>query len=327
MNKTWLFLPIFFGCITTNSLAQIYNEICNFPFDKGKAIITAYNGENLDTVFNAENLKFGDTVHCNYDPKGELYIVFVFTFNSKIGELITLVSSLENNSINHYRFSTKGSILLTNSSSEYNRRFFAGMMSIDSVLAVDFNEAIHWIEGYKNQEVYFYCMNLLMPLFHESHFKNIDTAFKYALQGKSTYWKKTLVESYFKFNKLSSEIFHYDEMVILNSQDTEFDLNSLLDSTKENVIYIWASWCMPCVKKLKSLYYEMDSINRSTNLILVSIDKDKEVWVKAIKKIKYPYQHYFAKNSDAFTKNLFITTIPQSFKVSYLDKKINRVEF
>lgn len=313
--------------MTTRISAQIHNEIYNFPFKKGKAIIKAYNGENVDTAFRVENLTLGDTIRFSYDPNGQRQTMFLFIFNSDIGELSMLLATLQNKSINKYQFSTEGSMLMTYSSSEFNLEMFESLKSLDSILSVDFNSGIHLIESYKNQEIYFYFMTMLMPLMDESNFKSIDTAFNYALQGKATYWKKQLVESYYKFKKLTPEIFQSDNMMVLNSENSTVLITSLLDSTRDNIIYVWASWCVPCLKKLKSLSAQMDSINQSTNLILISIDKDKNAWKKATMNLKYPYQHYLVKNNDEFTKNLFINSVPQSFRVRYFDMTFERVEF
>ncbi len=93
--------------------------------------------------------------------------------------------------------------------------------------------------------------------------------------------------------------------ILKNARDTTLKVNrstrflnefgeekSVLESGKLNMVVLWASWCGPCRKEipqLKSLYYAQLA-NKKFNMVSVSIDAERGMWVKALKKENMPWR-------------------------------------
>ncbi len=320
---------IFVGCIVFSSNAQIKNSLANFPFSSGSVKIVSYENVNPDTLFVFNDLKRGDTVSFTIDTKGSKHICVSFIAQSAIGEYNMSVNMIENASENQWFFLFNKRIqLLLKTNNAYNQKFQENVQAIDTLFASNIAEAINRIEQYKGEGMYFYFYMSVMPVLDEKYFNYIDTAYLFAIKGKPTYWKNTFTESYLDWKNLNAQIFNQENMHVLDRKLNKQNLLQQIDSSKRNVVYFWASWCAPCIAKLKSITSSrLDSINQNTNFILVSIDEDSIKWKKAVDKFSLNFNHFLAKDADLLTKRLLIFTIPQSIEINSQSLEIKRIDF
>jgi peroxiredoxin len=113
-------------------------------------------------------------------------------------------------------------------------------------------------------------------------------------------------------------------------EDTSSNKHSLEEFTgKGNYIFIdfWASWCGPCRHQnpsLRRIY--SDFKNKNLTMIGISLDKDKESWVKAIQKDNLQWLQLsdlqFQNNKAA--KAFYINSIPSNFLLDPAGKIIAR---
>ncbi|MEO7445812.1 MAG: TlpA disulfide reductase family protein [Ferruginibacter sp.] len=85
------------------------------------------------------------------------------------------------------------------------------------------------------------------------------------------------------------------------------------------LIDAWSSWCTPCrgqVPELLKIYKKY--YNKGFEILGVSMDQNKEAWLKAVEKDKQPWPQFcelvsFQQNS--FARKFFITGIPSNFLI------------
>lgn len=86
--------------------------------------------------------------------------------------------------------------------------------------------------------------------------------------------------------KISLEIGSKLKDIELITEDREKAMISDYNkNSKYLYIDIWASWCVPCIQEfpiLKSIYEKYK--DKGLNVLLISVDKDFELWINAIKK-------------------------------------------
>jgi thiol-disulfide isomerase/thioredoxin len=107
------------------------------------------------------------------------------------------------------------------------------------------------------------------------------------------------------------------------------DLSIMTEVAKNKITIIdfWASWCGPCIQEMPSMLslYESNK-DRGLGIVGVSLDRDKDAWVGAIKKLKLPWPQMsdlkFWDNEVAKTFN--INSIPHTIVVDQKGKILRR---
>lgn len=104
--------------------------------------------------------------------------------------------------------------------------------------------------------------------------------------------------------------------------DDKGQQHPLIDSTrKTNMVVFWASWCSPCrmeIPNLKELFKGIDPA--SFRLISISVDKDKDAWLKAVKEEQMPWPQLWAEGDNVkdIKADFGFTGIPQIY---FIDNK------
>lgn len=324
--KHRLLIFLFIHCTVFSAFSQVKNTLTNFPFEKGSVKVITYGSIIPDTLV-FKNLKEKDSIHFEVEPKGnEQYVFFAIVASSSIGEYSSSFYSVQNKSDNHFRFK-KGSAQLLKTNSDYNIHYYEFVRKMDSLFSIDMSKAIHSFETYKGQDVYFYFNLVTMLGMKEPLFSHLDSIYQLAASSKPSYWKNLFMESYLTLKNINAGIFNNTDMQLLDRTSNPQNLLDHLDSTKQNTVYVWASWCAPCIEKLRNITPKMDSINKHTNLILVSIDEDNAKWQKACERFNFTPKHFLTKNNGAFTKKLLINTVPHSININSKTLKIKRSDF
>lgn len=93
------------------------------------------------------------------------------------------------------------------------------------------------------------------------------------------------------------------------SNDREGKSQAILEkSSALNMVILWASWCGPCrmeIPELKKIHQEF-SQNRNFSMVSVSLDDDKDLWVKALEKEKMPWKQVLLSSENRkYSKELF----------------------
>lgn len=98
-------------------------------------------------------------------------------------------------------------------------------------------------------------------------------------------------------------------------KEIEYKSDTLHSNTKYTIIDFWASWCTPCrvqMKELKKIYSSLDT--SKVQIISISIDTDKENWLKACKEEDILWKSYYDSGGwyGEVSKKFNLTYIPQN---------------
>ena len=76
----------------------------------------------------------------------------------------------------------------------------------------------------------------------------------------------------------------------LTPDDKELNIMTEVAKNKITIIDFWASWCGPCRQEMPFMLslYESNK-DRGLGIVGVSLDKDKDAWIAAIKKMQLPW--------------------------------------
>ncbi|OJV21392.1 MAG: hypothetical protein BGO21_11095 [Dyadobacter sp. 50-39] len=96
--------------------------------------------------------------------------------------------------------------------------------------------------------------------------------------------------------------------VALKTVDDQLVKEVLVDSSKHNLIVFWASWCGPCRMEIPQLKKLHEKKGADLNVVSISIDKDQNMWKKAMQKEQMPWKQ-------------FLLPVGETYAV--LDKKYN----
>jgi thiol-disulfide isomerase/thioredoxin len=109
----------------------------------------------------------------------------------------------------------------------------------------------------------------------------------------------------------------FPPLILSDTTGEELSIASL----KGKIVYIdvWSSWCGPCreeIPEIKKIYKKYNS--RGLEIIGISIDDDKEKWLKAIKEDKQTWKSYCELKhwqNNKLAKRFSIYSIPANFLI------------
>ena len=80
------------------------------------------------------------------------------------------------------------------------------------------------------------------------------------------------------------------EITMSDTSGKQFSLSSL--KGKYVLVDFWASWCAPCRGENPNVVTNYNKYkNKNFTILGVSLDEDRNAWIKAIKKDKLTWQH------------------------------------
>lgn len=76
-------------------------------------------------------------------------------------------------------------------------------------------------------------------------------------------------------------------------------------------IDVWATWCVPCVAEIPNLLAMKDSLkNNNIEILSISIDKDRDAWVKMVREDNFQ-GHQWHSGTSKFSELFSIASIPR----------------
>lgn len=120
-----------------------------------------------------------------------------------------------------------------------------------------------------------------------------------------------------QFNNLNiKEFANSDSLIDINNNTVSF---SEFAKNKNIHLYIWASWCAPCVHFIQKLNVEQIGLLNPVSIIFLSLDADFQSWKDRSKQLGFPNPiNYLIKGgyNSAFSKKLNLKAIPQLIDIN-----------
>lgn len=118
------------------------------------------------------------------------------------------------------------------------------------------------------------------------------------LQVKNNSFKKYILKKYSSKNSAIADR-KYDK-TLYNYYMQSKNLEEILKEYNEKplLIDIWASWCLPCIKKLPELE-TYKSNNPNLNIVFICLDKSQDAWKLFL------YEHNISNNNIHYRKNYY----------------------
>lgn len=108
--------------------------------------------------------------------------------------------------------------------------------------------------------------------------------------------------------------------LVESNKDKMLNETEAIKTGKYTFIDFWASWCVPCrceMQKLKKIYSSIDT--SKIEIVSISIDIEKQSWLKAEKEEAIPWQSFVDVNEN-IRKTFNLSYIPQGIIIN--EKKI-----
>ncbi len=126
-----------------------------------------------------------------------------------------------------------------------------------------------------------------------------------------------------EYNKLLLDSIVKDDYV-LSETNSAVPLISVF-SSRQSFVYVWASWCLPCIDFIKRLSMEKIRSDTSLSLIFLSIDDNKINWRLVSKKLGVSTNNFLLEKGlkSRFAKSLRVDHVPLLIGVN--GKRIDRL--
>lgn len=145
-----------------------------------------------------------------------------------------------------------------------------------------------------------------------------------SIENKNTVFGKEITK-YIELNK-NPKI--GEQFVDFESENQNGELKKLSDlKGKVVLLEFWASWCGPCRQENPNLVKTYEKFNpKGFEIFAVSLDKDKENWLKAIKKDSLSWEHVSDLKGQRNKASLIygVNGIPDNFLISESGEIIGR---
>ena len=103
------------------------------------------------------------------------------------------------------------------------------------------------------------------------------------------------------------------DITLERTDGTTLQLSSLFGKTL--FLDFWATWCPPCCAEIPYLetLYKQFTDNQNVRIISISVDQDRNAWVKKIAEDKPEWEQYriASEDVDAFFSAIELETIPR----------------
>lgn len=108
---------------------------------------------------------------------------------------------------------------------------------------------------------------------------------------------------------------HFLDVNVESRDGKKLKLSDILGKGSYVLVDVWASWCGSCIEAIPAVKAVGDKYaSKGLKLVGISIDRDKDVWQKALEKLKIPWEQFHGDYS--FVNTYGIVQIPVLMLVS-----------